>query len=80
MVQTSANMKQVTLHISAKKFPFFLELAKSLSFVKRVEVDEDNEPTKEEILLELTDAFKEVKLIQSGKLKGRPLKALLDEL
>ena len=29
-------MKQVTLHITDKKYPLFMELVKSLDFVKKV--------------------------------------------
>ncbi len=71
-------MKQVTLHISDKKYPFFLELAKSLGFIKKIE--EEKESSKEQILQELKEAVTELKLIEQGKLKARPAKALLDEL
>ena len=76
-------MKQVTLHIPDKKMPLFIELAKSLSFVKKIEVEEVEEykeSTKEEILEGIRQAVKEVNLIKQGKLKGKPLKELLDEL
>ena len=74
-------MKHVTVHITDKKLPLFLELAKSLDFVKKIEVEEEyKESTKEEILEGIRQAVKEVNLIKQGKLKGKPLKELLDEL
>ncbi len=72
-------MKQVTLHIPDKKYPFFIELAKSLDFVKKIEED-DAEPSKEEILEGLKQAVKEVNLIRAGKLKGINARDLLNEL
>ncbi|OIR00736.1 hypothetical protein GALL_172610 [mine drainage metagenome] len=69
-------MKQVTLQIPDKKYQFFLELTESLGFVKKIE----EEPSKEQILKELKEAITELKLIEKGKLKARPAKALLDEL
>jgi len=56
----------------------FMELMKSISFVKKVKVDD--EPTKEEILEGIKQAVKELNLIKEGKLKGRPVQELLDEL
>jgi hypothetical protein len=47
---------------------------------KGLEVLEYEEPTKKEILLGLKEAVNELNLIEKGKLKARPIKALLDEL
>ena len=41
---------------------------------------EYEEPSKTQLLQELNQAFNELSLIQKGKLKSRPAKALLDEL
>jgi hypothetical protein len=41
---------------------------------------EYEEPGKKQILQELKQAVTELKLIEQGKLKARPAKALLDEL
>lgn len=41
---------------------------------------ETSEPSKEQILTELTQAIKELALIEKGKLKARPAKELLHEL
>ncbi len=56
-----------------------MELVKNLHFAKTIEEDED-EPTKEEIMAGIKQAVKEMNLIKEGKLKARPLKELLDEL
>jgi hypothetical protein len=47
---------------------------------KDLEVLEYEEPTKEQLLQELKQAVTELQLIEQGKLKARPAKALLDEL
>ncbi len=72
-------MKEVTIQVPDKKYGLFLELMKSLSFVKKVKTVDD-EPTKEEILDGIRQAVKEVNLIKQGKLKARPIQELLDEL
>jgi hypothetical protein len=72
-------MKEITVQVSDKKYGMFLELMKSLSFVKKVKTV-DNEPTKEEILDGIRQAVKEVNLIKQGKLKPTSLKEFLDEL
>jgi len=71
-------MKQIVLHIPDKKYPFFMELIKSLDFIKKVESDKDS--SKEEILQGIKQAVKELNLIKAGKLKAKPIKNLLDEL
>lgn len=47
---------------------------------KEPEEDEYEEPTKEQLLQEIREAAEEMNLIKQGKLKGRPLQELLDEL
>ena len=72
-------MRQVTLHIPDKKYPLFIELAKSLDFVKKIE-EEDIEPSKEQILQDIKHAVKEMNLIKAGKLKARDARDLINEL
>ena len=71
-------MKQVTISIPEKKYPFFMELIKNLGFIK--EVGSDEEPTKEQIMKGIKESVNEVNLIKTGKLKGIPAKDLLHEL
>ena len=47
---------------------------------KELAMLEYEEPSKLQLLQELKQAFAELSLIQNGKLKSRPAKALLDEL
>ncbi len=71
-------LKQVTVHISDKKHSLFIELVKNLSFVKKVEMN--NEPDKKQILKGISEAVKEMKKIKSGKKKAAALNDFLDEL
>ncbi len=77
--KTYFTMRQVTLHIPDKKYPLFIELAKSLDFVKKIE-EKDVEPTKEQVLQGIKQAVKEMNLIKAGKLKARDARELIDEL
>jgi hypothetical protein len=72
-------MKEVTVQIPNKKYQLFIEMMKSISFVKKVKTEED-EPTKEEILDGIRQAAKEVNLIKQGKLKPTSLKEFLNDL
>ena len=72
-------MKHVTLHIPDKKYPLFIELAKSLDFVKKIE-EEDNQFPKEQILKGIKQAVKEINLVKAGKLKARDARELINEL
>jgi PHD/YefM family antitoxin component YafN of YafNO toxin-antitoxin module len=47
---------------------------------KNLEAWEEADPTKEEILDGIKQAISELNLVNSGELKARPLKDLLDEL
>ena len=47
---------------------------------KNLETWEEPELTKEQILANIKQGVEEVKLVIAGKLKGRPLQELLDEL
>jgi hypothetical protein len=71
-------MKQITLSIPDNKYSFFLELVKSLGFVKAVGID--LEPTKDEILVGLSEAVNEVQLHKKGKLKLKTAQQFLNEL
>jgi hypothetical protein len=70
-------MKQITLNIPDNKYDFFLELIKNLGLEK---VKEEPIEAGQEALRGLEQGFKEVKLIQEGKMKGTPLKEFLDQL
>lgn len=70
-------MKQVILQVKDGKYKFFMELIRSLDFVQ---IEENREDTKEEVLANLKQGFQEMKLHKEGKVKGTPLEDFLDEL
>jgi hypothetical protein len=69
-------MKQVTVYITDKKYTHFVELVKSLGYVKKVE----DEASKKIILKGIEEGLKEVKLIKTGKKKAKSLNEFLREL
>lgn len=65
------------------KMDALVELLKRLDLVVAAEkVPEDDYPekTKEEILEGIRQGLKDAKLIEQGKIKGIPIKELLDEI
>ena len=74
------NMRQrIVLNVAPRKYDFLLELLQNFDFVKVVEEDDDGD-SREEIIENLKQAAKDLKLIKEGKLKTRPLKEFLNEL
>lgn len=71
-------MRHVTVYITDKEYTHFVELAKNLHYVKKIETDE--EPTKEDIINNLKKGFEEMQLIKKGKLKTTSLNDFLNEL
>ncbi len=55
-----------------------MELAHSLNFVKKIEVEEN--PSKEKVVKGIKQAVKEVNLVKAGKLKARDARDLINEL
>jgi hypothetical protein len=71
-------MRHVTIYTTDKDYSHFLELAKNLHYVKKIETDD--EPTKEEIVNNIKRGFEEMALIKKGKLKTTSLNDFLNEL
>lgn len=71
-------MRHITVYVTDKEYNHFVELTKSLSYVKKIEMDD--EPTKEEVISNLKRGFKEMQLIKKGKLKTTSAKDFLNEL
>lgn len=67
---------KVTLNIAEDKFQFFMELVKNFDFVQ-VENEAD---TREEIIANIKEGFREMKLYKEGKAQGTTLKHFLDEI
>lgn len=71
-------MRQVTIYTTDKEYGHFLQLARNLHYVKKIETD--GEPTKEDVVDNLKAGFEEVKLFKQGKLKTTSAKDFLNEL
>ena len=71
-------MKQVIVDIPEKDYPFFINLVKHLSFVKKVAITKAS--GKNEVLKGLQEAVREVKQIRSGKKRPVLLNDFLSEL
>ncbi|MBK6339530.1 MAG: hypothetical protein IPN93_04570 [Bacteroidetes bacterium] len=71
-------MRHVTVYTTDKEYNHFVELAKNLHYVKKIETDD--EPTKDEIVSNLKRGLEEMQLIKKGKLKTTSLNDFLNEL
>ena len=71
-------MRHVTVYTTDKEYNHFVELAKNLHYVKKIETDD--EPTKDEIVSNLKRGLEEMQLIKKGKLKNTSLNDFLNEL
>jgi hypothetical protein len=71
-------MKQVTVYTTDKEYEHFIELAKNLYYVKKIELYDkiNNEPT----IVNIKKGLKEVQLFKAGKLKTTSAKDFLNEL
>jgi len=72
-------MAIVTLQINDKKLQFFKDLISNFSFVKikETELDED---TDEEVIANIKQGIKEMRMIEDGKMESRPAREFLKEL
>ena len=68
-------MRQVTIYTSDRNYHHFLELARNLQYVKKIETDE--EPS---ILDNIKAGLEEVRLFNKGKLETTSANAFLNEL
>ena len=71
-------MRHVTVYTTDKEYSHFVQLAKNLHYVKKVETDED--PAKEKILDNIKAGLEEVRLFKKGELKTTSAKDFLNEL
>ena len=79
---TIDNMKsrqRVVLTVLPRKYDFLMELLQNSDFVK-VEHENLDGDTREEIMDNLKQAAKELQLVRNGKLEGRSAYELLNEL
>jgi len=70
-------MRYATVYTTEEEYSHFLELAKNLYYVKKIETDEDNRYS---VLDNIKAGLEEVRIFQKGKLKTTPAKDFLNEL
>ncbi len=70
-------MRHVTIYTTDKEYSHFLELAKNLAYVKKIQTDEDAD---ENILNNIKAGLEEVRLFKKGKLKTTSAKDFLNEI
>jgi len=72
-------MTTITLEIEDSKLKFFKDLLKNFSFVKIKEevLDEDSD---EDVIANIKQGIKEMRLVEDGKMKSRPAREFLKEL
>ena len=72
-------MKNITLSIPEKDYPFFIKLVKKLDFV-HIKENKKKKSSKQEFLDGLKEAVEEVNLAKQGKIKLKSAEQLLSEL
>ncbi len=70
-------MKHLIVYTTDKDYDHFVELAKNLHYVKKIETIDGS---KEKVMKNIKAGLEEVRLFQQGKLKTTSAKAFLDEL
>jgi hypothetical protein len=71
--------KRIVLNVSPRKYDFLIELLRNFDFVQ-VDPEKYDGDSREEIIDNLKQAAKDIKLIKEGKLEGRNAEELLKEL
>lgn len=77
MIKNNDVMRQVIIYTTNKEYNHFIELAKNLNYVKKIETKE--EPN-ESLLKNIKNGLEEVRLFKKGKLKTTSAKDFLNEL
>lgn len=72
-------MATLLIEIEDKKLKFFKELLQNLSFVKMREILPD-EDTDEQVISNIRQGVKEMRLVEQGKMKSRPAREFLQDL
>ncbi|MBS1750838.1 MAG: hypothetical protein JST63_13110 [Bacteroidetes bacterium] len=70
-------MRHVTVYTTDKEYNHFIELAKNLNYVKKIETDEGG---RDSVLDNIKTGLQEVHLFKEGKLKTTPAKDFLNEI
>lgn len=69
---------KVILDIKDNRIPFFMELVKSLDYIRVIK--EVKNEDKSQLVSDLAEAFNDVKLYEQGKKKLKSAKDVLNEL
>jgi len=69
--------ERVVLSVTHRKYDFLMELLGNFNFVQ---VEENDGDSREEIITNLKEAAKSLKLMKEGKLAGIPAEELLNEI
>lgn len=76
-------MRQITIQIPDQQYDFFMQLVRQLKFVKikkEILLEEQLTSSQQETWKNIKQGFEELKLVEQGKAKTRPIKEVLDEL
>ncbi len=68
--------KSITLTVPNKKYKFFLELLKNFSFIQIKDISDGD--SKEQVLANLKQGFKDMQAIKKNKLKTFPVEDLFN--
>ena len=71
------SMRHVTIYTTDKDYRQFIQLAKNLPYVKKIETDDNHE---ESIAANVKAGLEEVRAFKKGVLKTTPAKDFLNEL
>ncbi len=79
-------MATITLEVPDQEVPFFEGLVQRLSFpvkIRKTELDADaaeDEDTDDEVIANIKEGVRQMRLIEQGKMKSRPAREFLKEL
>jgi len=68
--------QKIVLNVATRKYNFLMELLENFNFVQ---IEKNNDSSRKEIIANLKEVAKDLKLIKAGKLETRPLNDFLDE-
>ncbi len=72
-------MATITIDVQDKKLKFVKELLSSLSFV-RIREEEADEDTDEQVIANIREGVRQMRLVEQGKMKATPFNDFLKEL
>lgn len=76
-------MRQITIQVPDQQYEFFMQLVRNLKFVKVKQespLESQLTSSQKKTWKNIKQGFEELKLVEQGKAKTRPLKEVLDEL